>query len=86
MPEPKKTVSLFCAAEQMDTDHAVDFDEMGEIILTCECGRFLKLPKGTKAKELKDFVEAHKAVNQGQISTASLEAQKEELLNDLAEL
>lgn len=81
--ENQKTVSMFCANEQAETEHTVEIDGNGEIVLTCECGRFIKLPEGTDAEGLKTFVQAHKEANEGQRSVESIEKAKEELLAGL---
>ena len=79
MAEEKK-ISIFCANEQVDTDHTLDIDGNGEVVLTCGCGRFVKLPKETTVDSLKAYIEAHKAANMGQISQESIDAKKDELL------
>lgn len=78
-----KTIVVFCANEQIDTAHTVDVDGAGEIVLTCECGRFIKLPAGTDAKGLAAYVDAHGKANAGQVSVAAIEAKKAELLESL---
>ena len=78
------TFTFFCANDQAETPHTVDVDGAGEIILTCACGRFVKLPAGTDAAGVKAYAETHKAANEGQISQESLEAKKAELLKGLA--
>lgn len=80
MNEEAKKVVMFCAAEQTDTDHTLEIDGNGEIVLTCDCGRFVKLPRDTTPDQLKAYIEAHKAANEGQISVASIEAKRAELL------
>lgn len=80
-----KPISVFCANEQIDTDHALDINSNGEITLTCKCGRFLKLPGNTDGPGFKAFIAAHKAANMGQISLDAIEAKKAELLNALDE-
>ncbi len=83
MPIEPKTILVFCAHEQKETEHTLDIDGAGEIVLTCGCGRFLKFPKGTTAEDLKGLLEKHKASNAGQISVEAMEAQKAELLAEL---
>lgn len=89
-----KTIKMFCANQQAETAHSLDVDGVGEIILTCtenvgtekepvECGRFVKLPKGTGPKELKAYIEAHASANEGQVSQAMIDAKKAELLDAL---
>lgn len=75
---------MFCANEQAETNHTLDLDGAGEIVLTCDtCQRFIKLPADTDAAGLKDYIDAHKEANQGQISVESLDAKKAELLAGL---
>lgn len=76
----EKTITVFCANEQADTEHVLDVDGAGEIVLTCACGRFLKLPAGTDSAGLKAYIAAHKTANEGQVSAAALEAKKAELI------
>lgn len=83
MPNEQKKVLLFCANEQTETEHTLDIDGAGEIVLTCVCERFVKLPKGTDADGLKSFIETHKQINQGQISIEAIEAEKAKLLESL---
>lgn len=78
--DTQDTVVLFCANEQAETPHVLDIDGMGEILLTCGCGRCIKLPADTDAAGIKAYAEAHKLGNEGQISVASIEAKKAELL------
>lgn len=78
-----KSVVVFCAKEQKETAHVLDIDGNGEIVLTCECGSFIKLPRGTDAEGLKAYVATHKAANEGQISVEALEAEKEKLFAGL---
>lgn len=78
-----ETVKLFCANDQAETDHALDIDGAGEIVLTCACGRFIKLPKGTDAAGIKAYATAHRASNEGQMSVEKIEADKAKLISDL---
>lgn len=79
-----QTTKVFNAGLQRETEHTVDIDGSGEIVLTCtETGAFLKLPAGTDAAGLKAYVEAHKASNEGQVTQESLDAKKAELLKGL---
>ena len=85
MSEPK-TILAFSAELQCETPHTLDIDTNGEIVLTCtETGRSLKYAPGTTPEKLKELLAAHKAANEGQITTAAIEAQKEELLSALAD-
>lgn len=64
-----KTISVFCANEQMETDHTGAVDLNGELVFTCTgCGRFIKLPVGMTADEVKAYFETHKEANVGQVS------------------
>lgn len=81
--EEQKTIQMFCANDQVEMAHSLDIDGNGEIVLTCSCGRFQKLPAGTDADGVRAFVEAHKAANEGQRSVESLEAEKAKLLEEL---
>ena len=81
-----KTVEMFCANEQELKAHTVDIDSNGEVVLTCtgkDCGRFVKLPATTTAKSLKAFIEEHQYQNEGQITQASIEERKADLLKNL---
>lgn len=78
-------IIAFSAELQRDTEHTVDIDGNGEVIVTCtETGRFLKFPAGTTGAELKDLLAKHKADNSGQITQASIDERKAELIKDLA--
>lgn len=83
MSNEKKTIQVFCANEQAETEHTLDITGTGEIVLTCACERFLKLPKGSTADDIKAFIEAHKQANQGQVTVEAIEAEKDKLLNEL---
>lgn len=84
MEETKKTILVFCANEQKETEHSIDIDGNGEIVLTCvECGRFIKLPKGTDAAGIKEYIVKHKASNEGQVTLEAIEAHKAKILEDL---
>lgn len=91
MTEEIKTIKVFCAREQQETDHILDIDGNGEIILTCTsdpdasgiCGRFLKYPKETDIGTLKTHLENHKKANEGQVSLEESERHKKELIDGL---
>ena len=86
MEAKETTVLMFNAELQKETEHTVDIDSNGEIILTCiETGRFVKLPKETDSEGLKAYIAAHKKANEGQVTQASIEARKAELLEGLKE-
>lgn len=77
------TLKMFCAAEQLETAHSVDVDGNGEVILTCACGRFTKLPGSTDAAGLQAYVAAHNASNVGQVTQESIDEKKAALLASL---
>lgn len=80
----EKLILLYNATLQKDTEHTVEIDGNGEIILTCvENGHFIKLPAGTNSEGLKAYIEAHKDLNSSQVTVESLEAKKKELLEGL---
>ena len=90
----KSTVTAFCATEQVDSEHSLTIDGMGEIVLTCTnnlgtedepniCGAFFKLPRGSTVAEIKDFLVKYKASSEGQIPTASIEGIANELISGL---
>lgn len=78
-----KTITFFCANDQAETAHTLDIDGNGEVVLTCACGRFIKLPKGTTAEQLQQYAADHKAGNAGQVSVEKVEAEKAKLLESL---
>jgi hypothetical protein len=77
------SIVMFCANDQVETTQALTIDGNGEIVLTCPCGRFTKLPAGTDAAGLAAYIAAHKEENDGQISVASLDAKKADLIAGL---
>jgi len=85
MSDEQKTILVFNASLQKETEHSIDIDGNGEIVLTCiENGRFIKFPAGTTAEQLKELLAAHKESNHGQVTQEALDAQKEELISKLA--
>jgi len=88
---------VFCAREQKETDHTVDIDGAGEIVITCvsspsesgkvedavQCNSFLKFPKGTTAEDLKARLEIHKESNEGKLTVEQLEKEKAKILAKL---
>jgi hypothetical protein len=79
-----KQVLVFNADLQKETEHTVDVDDNGEIVLTCsENGRTLKFPAGTTGAQLKQLLAKHKKANEGQKTVAALDAKKAALLADL---
>lgn len=92
----KNTVTMFCPAEQIDTEHSLKIDGNGEILLSCEniiggeenphpCGSFVKLPRGTTAQGVKDFIKKYKTSNDGQVQLGPIEEQESALLAELNE-
>jgi RNase P subunit RPR2 len=62
------TKKAFCANCQTDTAHQLEADMNGEIVLTCDCGRFQKLPAGLSKKGMEKELASRKENNQGQVS------------------
>lgn len=62
------TKTAFCANCQADTIHQMEVDQNGEIVLTCDCGRFQKLPAGMTKTEMKDELSHRKETAEGQVS------------------
>ncbi len=58
------TKPLFCANCQEDKDQKVTINR-GEIIFTCECGRFKKFVATMTVDELREAMSQHRAVNKG---------------------
>jgi hypothetical protein len=84
--ENDQTVMMFDASLQREAPHTIDIDGNGEIVLTsAETGRFVKLPATTTPDELKAYIAEHKAANEGQITVASIEEKKAELVAALTE-
>lgn len=91
MPENIPTAAnaskpVFCAACQAVTEHDVTVDKNHEIVATCKCGRFLKLPLVNTADELQNHLDAHHQANKGQVSAveaAAAEAKVTEHFNRL---
>jgi hypothetical protein len=78
------TVIMFDASLQRECAHTLDIAQNGEIVLTSiESGRFVKLPAGTDAAGVADFIAKHKAANEGQITVDAMEAEKQALLDSL---
>lgn len=83
MQQETKKITVFCANEQAETPHTFEIDGVGEVVFTCECGRFIKYPKETTVEELKAHIVKHKEVNIGQISQASLDEKGRKFLEEL---
>jgi hypothetical protein len=72
--------TIFCARDQKDTDHVLSSSPSGEVVLTCECGEFVKFPTGIKKIELDKLIKKHKEANEGQISMDKVNANLKELV------
>ncbi len=71
---------IFCANEQVETEHVLSVSPSGEIIATCSvCGRFLKFPAGVTRAEFDMQVAEHKTSNEGQVSVEEMEKNLSEL-------
>jgi hypothetical protein len=77
------TCDLFCANDQKETAHVLDVDGNGEVVLTCPCGRFIKLPAGADAAGIRPYADAHRASNEGQITQEAIAKKKADLLASL---
>jgi hypothetical protein len=76
-----EAITAFCANCQEDKPHSVDVQpNNGEVTLTCDCSRFIKLPAGMEAADAKEYLKAHKESNQGQISVEKMEDAKNKLV------
>jgi len=78
-----KTKNIFCANEQEITSHKVTVDTNGELLFTCECGRFVKLPGDTQKAEITKALDRHEEANQGQVTQAAVEEQNQAKLTKL---
>lgn len=75
---------MFSAELQRDSEHTLEIDSNGEIVLTCtETGRFIKFPGTSTVESMKAQMEAHRVANVGQVTLTSIEAKKSELLAGL---
>lgn len=74
-----KTRKVFCANEQVLTNHMVTYLN-GEYVLTCDCGRFVKLPGGLTKDQIDKALDAHEEGNKDQVSQAALDKEAEEKL------
>jgi hypothetical protein len=78
----------FCVKCQKDLEHDFQLDRNSELVMTCRCGCFLKLP-ATSPEEIKKLLEEHKKQNIGRIfvnpeAEAQQAAQREQYLASLA--
>jgi hypothetical protein len=81
--ETKKIVkTIFCANEQKETPHVLSASGDGEIVATCDCGRFLKFPKGIDKATFDDLVAKHKTSNEGQVTQESIDKNLSALADD----
>lgn len=79
-----KTKDVFCANCQDVTEHTAEVDTNGELVFTCECGRFIKVPtEGLSKDKLDNLLEAHQTANEGQMSAEAVEKAKQDVLNKL---
>ena len=62
------TKTSFCANCQAEKPHAIEVNVNGEIVLTCECSRFIKFPPGLDAPSIDSLLATHKTANEGQVS------------------
>lgn len=69
-----KTKLIFCANEQKITKHILTVDNIGEIVATCDCERFVKFPVGLDVKKLEGLIENHEKKNT--LSEEALEVEK----------
>ena len=76
----KKTIPAFCANCQEETPHTVSVQDNGEILLTCICDRFIKLPADLEPDGVKTCLDEHKAANEGQLTVERLEDAKNKLI------
>ena len=63
------TKDVFCANCQMITVQDAEVDEHGDLILTCPCDRFIKIP-ADQADHLDDVLAEHHEANEGQVKRA----------------
>jgi transcription elongation factor Elf1 len=81
-----KTKTVFCAHCQEETAHSIALNSIGnEVIFTCECGRFIKVPAHLKTNGINAYLEVHKVDNQGQVSQATLHKRENLLIAELAD-
>jgi len=68
---------IFCANEQKETEHNLEVDSNGEIVATCDCGRFIKLPAGVTATEAETIIIKHKEANTLSEEQANIEKNRQ---------
>lgn len=74
-----KTKLLFCANDQKETNHGLSLSPSGEIVMTCECGRSVKMPAGLDKEGIDAYVKNHKEQNEGQVSVEAQEKMLDEI-------
>lgn len=74
-----KTRLVFCANDQVETEHEVTFVN-GEFVLTCPCGRFFKLPGTLDKKGISEALKLHAEHNKDQVTQESVDKEAEEKL------
>lgn len=66
---------IFCAKCQVEQYHKLIIDANAEIVAICTaCTGFIKIPAHLKLKEMKAYIDAHKA-NEGQIKKEVIDRQ-----------
>lgn len=81
---PNETGLVYCAYDQEYTKHTIDVDENGETVLTCDCGRFVKIPASVKPADMKEYLVSHAEANEGQVSREDIDKKKTEVSNALS--
>ena len=76
-----KTKNVFCSNCQAVTAHGASLSPIGEIVFTCDCGRFVKFAGDLSKKEIEALLVKHEEVNKGQISVEAVEKKLNELLD-----
>lgn len=79
---PNEPTNVFCAREQTDTAHTLKVSN-GEIVLTCECGHFVKFPVTLTTEEFVEAIAKHREANSGQLTLEKMEEKENELLEAL---
>jgi len=76
----KSIKKIFCANEQIETNHKLGLAPNGEITATCsKCGRVLKFPANLKSEEFNKLINEHKTANAGQVSIEVAQAKLKKL-------
>lgn len=74
--------TAFCAREQADTLHTLTINN-ADIILTCECGHFIKFPVTLTTEEFVEAIAKHREANMGQLKVEQMQAKENELIQAL---